>query len=75
MTCPSTARGTKRLHHPLVGDLTLGYELMELPPDPGLMPVTYAAEPGSSSEAALRELAGWSAARDKLNAVEATSEP
>lgn len=40
----------------------------------GLTLVTYSAEPGSPSEAALRELAGWSAARDKLNAVEATSE-
>jgi transcriptional regulator with XRE-family HTH domain len=66
--------GIKRLHHPLVGDLILGYELMELPADPGLMLVTYSAEPGSPSEAALRELAGWSATRDELNAVEATSE-
>ena len=66
--------GTKRLNHSLVGDLTVGYELMELPADPGLTLVTYSAEPGSPSEAALRELAGWSATRDKLNAVEATSE-
>jgi hypothetical protein len=66
--------GTKRLRHPLVGDLTVGYELMELPADPGLTLVTYSAEPGSPSEAALRGLAGWSATRDKLNAVEATSE-
>ena len=65
--------GTKRLHHPLVGDLTLGYELMELPADPGLTLVTYSADPGSPSEAGLRELAGWSATRDKLNAVGATS--
>jgi transcriptional regulator with XRE-family HTH domain len=63
--------GTKRLRHPLVGDLTLGYELLELPADPGLMLVTYSAEPGSPSEAGLRELAGWSATRDKLNALEA----
>ncbi len=62
------------LHHPPVGDLTLGHELMELPADPGLMLVTYSADPGSPSEAALRELAGWSATRDKLNAIEATSE-
>jgi transcriptional regulator with XRE-family HTH domain len=65
--------GTKRLHHPLVGDLTLGYELMELPADPGLTLVTYSADPGSPSEAGLRELAGWSATRDKLNGVGATS--
>ena len=63
--------GTKRLHHPLVGDLTLTYESLELPADAGLTLVTYSAEPGSPSEAALRELGRWSATRMKLNAVEA----
>ena len=28
--------GVKQLHHPLVGDLTLAYEVLELPADPGL---------------------------------------
>jgi PAS domain-containing protein len=60
--------GTKRLHHPLVGDLTLAYEALELPADPGLVLVIYSAEPGSPSEAALAELAGWSATRDRLTA-------
>jgi transcriptional regulator with XRE-family HTH domain len=63
--------GTKRLHHPLVGDLTLAYESLELPADAGLTLVTYSAEPGSPSEAALRELGRWSATRMKLTAVEA----
>ena len=63
--------GTKRLHHPLVGDLTLTYESLELPADAGLTLVTYSAEPGSPSEAALRELGRWSATRMKLTAVEA----
>ena len=61
--------GTKRLHHPLVGDLTLAYESLDLPADPGLTLVAYSAEPGSPSESALRELGRWSAARAKLNAV------
>jgi transcriptional regulator with XRE-family HTH domain len=61
--------GTKRLRHPLVGDLTLNYELLDLPADTGLTLVTYSAEPGSPTAAALRELAAWSATRDKLNAV------
>ncbi len=74
LALPNHRSGTKHLHHPLVGDLTLGYELMELPADPGLTLVTYSADPGPPSEAGLRELAGWSATRDKLNAVEATSE-
>lgn len=58
--------GTKRLHHPLVGDLTLAYEALELPADPGLTIVTYSAEPGSPSDDALRELARWSSMRARL---------
>jgi transcriptional regulator with XRE-family HTH domain len=63
--------GTKRFHHALVGDLTLAYESLELPADPTLTLVTYSAEPGSPSEAALQELDRWSATRAKLSAVEA----
>ena len=63
--------GTKQLHHPLVGDLTLGYELLDLPADTGLTLVTYSAEPGSPSAAALQELAAWSATRAKLTETEA----
>jgi transcriptional regulator with XRE-family HTH domain len=66
--------GTKRFHHPLVGDLTLAYEGLELPADAGLTLVTYSAEPGSTSEAALEELGRWSATRAKLSAVEVTAE-
>src|SRR5918997_686373 len=51
--------GTKRFRHPLVGQLTLAYERLDLPADPGLAVVTYSAEPGSPSEAALRELKRW----------------
>jgi hypothetical protein len=59
--------GTKRFHHPLVGDLTLAYESLELPADTGLTIVTYSAEPGSTSETALRELGKWSDTRAKLS--------
>ena len=38
--------GTKRLHHPVVGDLELSYEVMELPADAGLNISVYSAEPG-----------------------------
>jgi hypothetical protein len=58
----------------LVGDLTLAYESLELPADAGLTLVTYSAEPGSASEAALRELERWSATRAKLKAVEAKTQ-
>ncbi len=63
--------GTKRIHHPLVGDLTLSYERLELPSDPGLAIVTYSAEPGSRSEERLRELKDWSSTRARLAVVEA----
>ncbi|MCT9137621.1 helix-turn-helix transcriptional regulator [Streptomyces violarus] len=53
--------GTKRLHHPVVGDLELSYEGLELPSDPGLMLFIYTAEPGSSSQHALDLLASWAA--------------
>lgn len=65
--------GTKRFRHPLVGDLTLAFESLELPADPSLTLVTYSAEPGSPSETALTELARWSSTRAKLATVEGGS--
>jgi len=62
--------GTKRFRHPLVGELTLAYERLELPADPGLGLVTYSAEPGSTSEAALRDLARWASTRARLATAE-----
>jgi hypothetical protein len=63
--------GTKRFQHPLVGELTLAYESLQMPADPGLTLVTYSAEPGSPSEAALGELARWSATRTRLAVIDA----
>lgn len=54
--------GTKRLHHPVVGDLDLFFEGLELPADPGLALFVFGAEPGSPSRQALDLLASWSAA-------------
>ena len=71
--------GTKRLRHPLVGDLALAFEVLELPADPGLSLAIYSAEPGSASEEALRELARWSSTRARLAAdraeIESDSSP
>ncbi|GAA5051545.1 transcriptional regulator with XRE-family HTH domain [Thermocatellispora tengchongensis] len=53
--------GTKRLHHPVVGDLVLSFEAMDLSSDPGLVLLAYTAEAGSTSEDALRMLASWAA--------------
>jgi MmyB-like transcription regulator ligand binding domain len=58
--------GTKRLHHPIVGDLELSYEVMELPADTGLRLAIFTAEPGSRSEDALNLLASWTAGPDQL---------
>jgi transcription regulator MmyB-like protein len=53
--------GTKRLHHPVVGDLDLRFETMELPADPGLTLLLYTAEPASPTADALNLLASWAA--------------
>ena len=53
--------GTKRLHHPIVGDLVLAYEALDLPGDTGQRILAYTAEPGSASHQALQLLASWSA--------------
>lgn len=53
--------GSKRLHHPVVGDMTLNFEAMTLSSDPELTLLVYTAEPGSSSADALDMLASWAA--------------
>lgn len=53
--------GVKKLHHPVVGDLDLTYEGMELAADPGLTMFVYTAEPASPSEDGLKLLASWAA--------------
>jgi len=52
------ATGTKRLHHPLVGDLDLAYESLTLP-DHGQSLLVCVAEPGSPSHDALSMLASY----------------
>ena len=54
--------GTKVLHHPVVGDLSLDYEAMELPGDSGQRILIYSAEPQSSAQQALDLLASWDTA-------------
>ena len=51
--------GAKLLHHPVVGDLTLDYEALELPGDTGQRILVYSAEPGSPSQQALDLLVSW----------------
>lgn len=56
--------GTKRFRHPVVGELTLGYESMDVDGGGGQRLTAYTAEPGSPAHDALRLLASWSATVD-----------
>jgi transcriptional regulator with XRE-family HTH domain len=54
-------KGVKRFNHPVVGELELSFNRLEVLADPGLMIVAYAAEPGSQSAEAFGLLASWAA--------------
>ncbi|MEV8071597.1 helix-turn-helix transcriptional regulator [Streptomyces pseudogriseolus] len=66
--------GTKRFNHPLVGDLELDHESMDLPGDSGLIIAAYSAAPGTAAEDALKLLASWSAPSEAPLDSEAKSE-
>ncbi|MFI0242055.1 helix-turn-helix transcriptional regulator [Streptomyces sp. NPDC016845] len=51
--------GVKRLHHPLVGDLAMPYEALDLPADPGLRITVYSPESDSPERQALDLLSSW----------------
>jgi transcriptional regulator with XRE-family HTH domain len=51
--------GTKRLHHPLVGDLTLEYVVLSVEGDPDQTFIIYTPEPASPSAEAIGILASW----------------
>lgn len=53
--------GVKRLRHPVVGDLDLDYQSMELPGEPGLVLNVYTAAAGTPTADGLRLLASWAA--------------
>jgi transcriptional regulator with XRE-family HTH domain len=54
--------GVKRFHHPVVGELTLDFERLDLPGDPDQKILFYSAEPGSPSRERLDLLASWGSA-------------
>jgi transcriptional regulator with XRE-family HTH domain len=64
--------GTKHFHHPVVGELLLTYDRLDLVADPGLTIFTYTAEPGSREEEALRLLGSWAATPAPTDAAAAT---
>ena len=52
--------GSKRLRHPVVGDLTVEYETLTLPGDPDTALFVYTTEADSPSRRAMNLLASWS---------------
>ncbi len=58
--------GLKHLRHPVVGDLELSYEAMELPAHPDWFMFAYTAEPGSPTEERLRLLGSLAATKDAV---------
>lgn len=53
--------GTKRFHHPQVGELVLAHEELALTAEPGLAMIIYTAEPGSATADRLRLLSALAA--------------
>jgi len=66
--------GQKRLRHPVVGQLDLDYESMELPSTPGLQMNVYTAAAGTPTADALKLLASWAVSQEHLP-TEATPAP
>lgn len=60
-TVRTHATGTKKIHHPVVGDLTLEYETLTLASTPGLSLMTYLTEPATPSADAMTMLCSWAA--------------
>jgi len=53
--------GIKSVTHPVVGDLDLNFQSMDLSSDRGLTMIVFSAEPGSRSLQGLQLLANWAA--------------
>jgi transcriptional regulator with XRE-family HTH domain len=51
--------GTKRFHHDAVGTMTINYESLVPPTEPGMSLIIYSAATGSPSEEKLKILADW----------------
>jgi len=64
--------GIKGFHHPLVGDLVIAYESLDLPADPGLSLVTYMPR-DDADRTALERLAALSATRQRATTMAAVA--
>ncbi|KPI22879.1 hypothetical protein OV320_1336 [Actinobacteria bacterium OV320] len=57
--------GTKRFHHPAVGEMELVHESLDLPGEQGLSITVYGADPGTPAADALKLLASWAASQNR----------
>ena len=64
----------KRFNHPVVGELSLSFNRMDIAADHGLTLFTYAAEPGSRSQEALNLLGSWAATSDTTEPERSTDQ-
>jgi transcriptional regulator with XRE-family HTH domain len=67
--------GLKHIHHPVVGDLHLSYEVMELLADPGLALTAFSAGTGSTDDDGMKLLASWAATHDPADALATPKQP
>lgn len=65
--------GTKRFHHPVVGELLLAYEELAITAETGNVMMIYTAEPGSPTAERLSLLASWAA--EHRTEVASTGDP
>ncbi|MFS0795632.1 hypothetical protein ABC271_17650 [Microbacterium sp. 1P10AE] len=53
--------GVKTINHPVVGEVALEYEVLEVPSAPGIRVTSYLTAPGTPSADALNLLRSWTA--------------
>ena len=68
------ATAVKHFHHPVVGELSLSFNRLDIAADHGLTLFTYAAEPGTRSEEALNLLGSWAATIDLADSAQTTDQ-
>jgi transcriptional regulator with XRE-family HTH domain len=63
--------GRKRLRHPVVGQIDLDFEALEIPAEPGLQLNIYTAPANTAAADGLRLLGSWAASEDDLRTEQA----
>jgi hypothetical protein len=66
--------GTKAIRHPVVGELTVGYETLILASAPDIRIVTYLPRAGTASADALDLLRSWIATTSASSAVDGSTQ-